>query len=222
MGKRGYFTLLPFVFFLSTTYGQSKVAPCDCPETPYTGTKADTAFHLSNGRTIVLCGYKDPDLKPTAFSEFVLSVCGQDTILGFWGAVLTCRLKVDKDTLLIEELQNFPIGKNFKNQEAVWKTEKFYFDNQKVCRKIVINRQIRKYTKAEIKSILSAYETAKFGIDDSKLILANQLFIATISGNKQARQYFKDFEKKFGALSGELAETYHGLAAMLVLWDQEM
>lgn len=30
--------------------------------------------------------------RPTTFSEFILAVCGQDTTIDFWGAVLTCRL----------------------------------------------------------------------------------------------------------------------------------
>lgn len=194
---------------------------CDCPQTQYAGTKADTTFHLSNGKTIALCGYKNPDSKPTTFSEFILSVCGQDTIIDFWGAVLTCRMKVKKDTLLVDELQNLPTGKNFKYQETVWTTEKIYFSGQKVVRKLVVNRQIRKYNKDEIKSVLKTYDTAKSGLDDNKMVIANKLFIATISGDKKARQYFKEFKNKFETLDGVFAEEYSDLTAMLELWDSK-
>ena len=194
---------------------------CECPQTQYAGTKADTTFHLSNGKTIVLCGYKNPDSKPTTFSEFILSVCGQDTIIDFWGAVLTCRLKVNKDTLFVDELQNLPTGKNFKYQETVWTTEKIYFSGQNVVKKLVVNRQIRKYTEDEIQTALKSYETAKSGLDDNKMVIANKLFIATISGDKKARKYLKEFNDKFGILDGAFKEEYSDLTAMLELWDRK-
>ena len=206
---------------LPAVYGQIKKNSCDCPKTQFAGTKADETFNLSNGKTIVLCGYKNRGSNPTTFSEFILSVCGQDTIIDFWGAVLTCRLKVHKDTLLIAQLENLPTGKNFKYQENVWKTEKIYFRGQKVVRKIIPNRQIRKYNQNEIKAVLKIYETAKYGLDDNKMEIANKLFIATISGDKKARQYFKEFKNKFGTLDGEFAEEYSDLTAMLKLWDKE-
>jgi hypothetical protein len=205
---------------LASVHGQTKKTSCDCPKTQYAGTKADTTFHLSNGKTIVLCGYKNPDSKPTTFSEFILAVCGQDTIIDFWSAVLTCRLKVSKDTLLVDDLKNLPTGKNFKYQETVWTTEKLYFRGQKTVRKLVVNRQIRKYNQDEIQTVLKIYETEKQGLDDSKMEIANKLFIATISGDKKARQYFKEFENKFGTFDGAFAEEYCDLTAMLELWDR--
>lgn len=206
---------------LTSVFGQTKKTSCDCPKTQFAGTKADTTFHLSNGKTIVLCGYKNPNSKPTTFSEFILSICGQDTTIDFWGAVLTCRLKVNKDTLLIDQLQNLPTGNNFKFQETVWTTEKLYFSGQKIVRKLVVNRQIRKYNQDEIQSVLKSYEKAKLGLDDSKMEIAKKLFIATISGDKKARQYFMEFKHKFGTLDGAFAEEYSDLKAMLELWDRK-
>src|SRR5690606_31146401 len=101
-------TILMFLLICNTVYGQT----CDCPKTMYAGTKADTIFHLSNGKTIVLCGWKNPNSNPITFSEFILSVCGQDTIIDFWGAVLTCRLKVNADTLFVEQIEKFPDRKS--------------------------------------------------------------------------------------------------------------
>ncbi len=214
-------TIILTFLTLTSIYGQTKNGSCDCPKTQYAGTKADTTFHLSNGKTIVLCGYKNPDSKPTTFSEFILSVCGQDTIIDFWGAVLTCRLKVNKDTLLVDQLQNLPTGKNFKYQETIWTTENIYFSGQKLVRKLVVNRRIRKYSQDEIQSVLKTYEKAKTGLDDSKMEIANKLFIATISGDKKARQYFNEFKSKFGTLDGAFAEEYSDLTAMMELWDRK-
>jgi hypothetical protein len=206
---------------LTSAFGQENKVACDCPKTQYAGTKSDTTFHLSNGKTIVLCGYKNPDSKPTTFSEFILAVCGEDTIIDFWGAVLTCRLKVNKDTLLVDQLQKLPTGKNFKFQETIWTTEKIYFSGQKLVRKLEVNRQIKKYCQDEIQTVLKTYETAKPVPDDSKMEIANKLFIATISGDKKARQYFKEFKSKFGTLDGAFTEEYGDLTAMLELWDRK-
>ena len=209
------------VLTLSSAFGQSEKVSCDCPKTQFAGTKTDTTFHFSNGQTIVLCGYKNPDSKPTTFSEFVLAVCGQDNIIDFWGAVLTCRLKVNKDTLLVDELRNLPTGPNFKFQETVWTTDKIYFIGQKTFRKLIVNRQIAKYNRDEVKAVLKEYETGKLGLDADKMEMVNRLFIATISGDKTARQYFKEFKTKFGTLDGAFQEEYVELTKMLELWDKK-
>jgi len=206
---------------LTSGYGQTNKAICNCPKTQYAGIKADTTFHLSNRKTIVLCGFKNTDTKPITFSEFVLSVCGQNKIIDFWDSEQTCRLKVVKDTLLVQELQNLPNGKNFKTQEAIWTIEKIYFNGQKLVRKLAVNRQIRKYSQNEIQTVLKNYETAKRGLDENKMLIANKLFIATISGDKKARQYFEEFKNKFGTLDGAFAEEYSDLTAMLTLWDKK-
>ena len=86
---------------------------------------------------------------------------------------------------------------------------------------LLINRQIRTYSQGEIQSVLKTYETAKTGLDDSKMEMANKLFVATISNSKKARHYFKEFKSKFGTLDGAFAEEYNDLTAMLALWDRK-
>ena len=104
---------------------------------------------------------------------------------------------------------------------TVWTTEKIYFSGQNVIRKLVVNRQIRRYNKVEIQSVLKSYETAIPGFDDSKMEIAYKLFIASISSDKKARQYFKEFKNKFGTLDGSFAEQYNDLTTMLELWDRK-
>ena len=111
------------------------------------------------------------------------SVFGQDSIIDFWDATLTCRLKVKKDTLIVERLENLPIGKNFVFQEAVWTIEKIYFNGQNIIRRILVKLQ----------TVLKAFETAQPSIDSKTMEIANKLFIATISGSKTARLYFLTF-----------------------------
>ena len=209
------------VLIFPSIFGQVQKVVCDCPKTQFAATKADTAFLLSNGRTIVLCGYKIPKSQPTTYSEFVLAVCGQDTIIDFWNAALTCRLQTNKDTLLIDQLISLPTGENFTFQETVWSTEKVFFSGQDVVRKSLINRQIRKYTTSETQNVLKTYERAKAGFDESIMVIANKLFMASISGDTKARQYFTDFKTKFGPLDGAFAEEHNALTAMMSQFDKE-
>lgn len=220
MSRLGILTILSILTF-TAGFAQTKKVTCDCPKTLYAGTKADTTFYLSNGKAIVLCGYRNPGSKPINFSEFILAVCGQDTIIDFWSAVQTCRLKVNKDTLFVEQIENLPTGKDFQYQETVWTTEKIYFKGQYLKRELAVNRQITKYNQNEIKQALKSYETAKTGLDENKMKIANKLFIATISGSRTARQYFKEFGTKFGILDGASLEEYNDLISMLILWDHQ-
>ena len=185
------------------------------------GQRPDTSFHFSNNKTIILCGYKNPDSKPTTFSEFILSICGQDTIVDFWGAILTCRLKFEQDTLVIEDVRNLPTAIDRKYESTTWTIEKIYFANGRLFRQYTTNRQIRKYSQKEIQQTITEYETANPDLDDSKMELANRLFISAISGNKKARQYFSDFNTKFGTLDGAYSEEYKDLTSMLELWDEK-
>ncbi|WP_374540235.1 hypothetical protein [Flavobacterium sp.] len=213
--------LICLIFFtFGFGFGQNKNLKCDCPKTQFAGEKADTIFYLANNKSIVLCGFKNPNRKPATYSEFILAICGQDTIIDFWGAVLTCRLRVSKDTLLIDQLQNLPTGKDFGSQETIWMTEKIYFNGHKTLRKSFVNRQITKYNAAQIKQVLQAYLLAKPAIDESKMEIASKLFIATLSGDKIARQYFAEFKTKF-ILDGAFAEEYNDLTLMLKQWDEK-
>ena len=120
---------------------------------------------------------------------------------------------IDFKTYQLEKISNF--------KKTVWTTEKLYFSGQKIVRNLEINRQIRKYNQDEIQSVLKTYETAKYGLDDSKMEIANKLFIATISGDNRARQYLIEFKNKFGAVDGAFAEEYSDLTSMLEQWDKK-
>ena len=110
-------TLRPFLLLLlfSLPFDQRAVAQgnCHCPQTVYAGTTADTVFHLVDGRSIALCGYRDPQDSLPTFSGFILAACGGDSIIGFWGATSACRLQVAGDTLVVQELKMFPVGPHY-------------------------------------------------------------------------------------------------------------
>lgn len=218
-------TLSIFLTFASVASAQVKKTGCNCPGNTMAaieaGNRPDTAFHFSNGSTVILCGYQHEGGSPAIFSEFILSVCGEDEIIDFWDAMLTCRLRFDKDTLFVEDIRPLPTGEQLAYEEHVWTTEQIYFRGGEIVRQLQINSQIRKYDRSEIQMVLEQYETAAPGLDDAKMTLANKLFLAAISGDKKARQYFLAFRTRFGTLDGAFSEEYSDLAAMLELWDEK-
>lgn len=213
-------TLLLSFLYGSCLFGQKSQSSCLCPQTNLTDSIVQESYHFSNGKTIVLCGYQNTDDKQVSYSEFVLSVCASDTIIDFWGAVLTCRLSMLNDTLIIEELHLLPTGKKFTFEETVWTIEKVFFQGEKLIRKREVNQQIEHYSKREIETVLTQYQSLPSELIDQKMNYAYQLFMATISGNQTARDYFTDFPNKCDILDGAYKEEYNELKSMLELWDE--
>jgi hypothetical protein len=220
--KQGLLTVL-LVFIVCFSFAQSKHAECGCPKSTFDNTKADTIFRLSNGKTIALCGYRDKDIAEQDgklfFSEFVLSVCGDNKIIKFWGAVEECQLRVVKDTLLVETMVNLPTGKNMAFKWTVWTIEHIYFVKGKPVKDFAVNRQIPKYNQQQMASALKQYEQAKKEISDANMEISDKLFISAISGSQKARSYLSAFKYRFGVLDGAYAEWYNDVMRMLKLWD---
>ena len=128
--------LLAMLFSLMSGSLHAQTQTCNCPGNEFgypKAKKADTVFHLSNGKSIALCGFKDTEVAPgrTFYSEFVLAACGEDHVIKFWGAVLDCQLRVHKDTLIVETLDSLPTGENMRYKWTVWAIERIYFKDGK-------------------------------------------------------------------------------------------
>lgn len=218
--KQLILTIFLVVLVYSISFGQAKITNSVSPKTTLAGTKPDTTFNFSNGKSIDLCGYVNPGT-PKTYSEFVLTVCGQDTIIDFWGAVKTCKIKVKNDTLFVENLYILPVGQSFKSKEIVWITDQIYFEGSKTARKKIINKAIPLYDKVKIESVLTEYKTSIPDVNERRMDILTKLFVATISGNNEARLSFNDFQTKFGTLDGEYSEQYIELKEMLLQWDNK-
>lgn len=214
-----------FVFLLTlgltiNSLGQTPDKECNCPPNKFANTKPekpDAIFTLTKGR-IVLCGYAENKNNERLFSEFVLAVCGQDTVIDFWDALTVCRVTTDKDVLKIEELKNLPTGDNLTFVETVWRIEKISLKSGQVERSSELNRKIRKYDQREIKMVLTEYESLNRKLTYDDMDLVYKLFMAAISGNQTARNYLTD-ETRFDTLDGAFAEDYKELIAMLRNWE---
>jgi len=219
--KFPHFLLLVFIPFAA--FSQQKKSDCGCPISKFAETKADTVFHLSRKKSIVLCGYNVKDIikGKKLFSEFVLSVCGSDTIIKFWGAVLVCDVKTSGDTLLVQTIYELPVGKSMQYQQTVWTTEHIYFKNDKLFRDSVINSGLRKYTPQQISGVLDLYNRLPNENNDSTSDLADKLLVSTMSGSKKARACLVNFGKKFSALDGVYLEDYDTKIRMLNAWEKQ-
>jgi hypothetical protein len=215
--------LFALLFWLITgsSYAQTPTPTCNCPPnlSSPVAKKADTVFHLSNGRSIALCGGNDTIDGKTFYSEFVIAACGENHIIKFWSAVQLCQLRVIKDTLFAEEMVDLPTGKNRSVQYVVWTIEPIYFVKNKPVHAFKVNRKIRRYTPREIAATLSEYKHAKGQPNDTTMEIADKLFVSTISGSQKARTYLINFKKKFGPLDGLYAEWYDDVRRRLKLWE---
>ncbi|MFD2966428.1 hypothetical protein [Sphingobacterium bambusae] len=194
---------------------------CHCPENKFASTEADTVFRFSSHEGIALCGYRLQDEGQMLFSEFVLTVCGTDTIIDFWDALELCDVSLEDDTLYVNHITSLPTGDNFALVPQIFLIERMYFLNGKLLRTKDVNRTVSTYEPAQIEQVLTAYRQIDSRLDDKTMLLANMLYVATISGSEEARRYFSEFDNRFEELDGAYAEEYHFLQRLLQAWDSD-
>jgi hypothetical protein len=216
---------LALLLMISCFASAQKSAPvCKCPKTFWVaaGAKPAKIFHFSNNRSIGLYGGADTEIikGKTLYSEFVLAACGAKKIIKFWGAMLTCDVKMANDTLYVNTLYPFPIGKAMKPHYIPWTIELIYFTGSEATRDSLINPNIPKYTPAQIARVFSQYQHTPNANNDTTIDLAEKLFISTLSGSKKAKYYLLNFHKKFTTLDGVYQEEYDTIMRMLKLWEK--
>lgn len=208
-----------FLLFVSfNAFSQSKKALCNCAKNDFAPSNAEKNYSLANGKIISLCGYKNAKSYPISYSEFVLSECGKKEIIDFWGANFTGEISVDKNTLIIKQLESLPTGKDFIYEHNWWSTEKINFEKDELKREIIINRNIKKYTLTQQKKAIVNYKNAPIEVNEHTMEVLDQIFMAIISGNKEARIYFSTFKEHFD-LQGANSYIYRLLTDMLNDWD---
>lgn len=208
---------LSLILFMNGYVIHAQSATCDCD-----GTKPDTIFRLSNNKSFLLCGGHRGVLRMNGnltFNDFVLNVCGTQQEIDFSEGALAYLVRVEKDTLFVEEIGRLPVGKEFQYEETIWQVERFYFQNNKLARTISPVPGIRKYSAAEIKTVISKYESSPQLSDKESSDLFYRLFVSTISGDVKANKYFFQFQDKFGPLDGVYAEEYNLLCKIMRLYS---
>src|SRR5699024_11017680 len=137
----------------------------------------------------------------------------------FWGAIYRYHVNLKQDTLLISRIEYLPVGKNFKQKEVRWRTEKLSFKGSKVVRHKMVNRAIPRYNSHQIQLVLQDYAQAPKQPEKEYDKLMGKLFVATLSGSKEARQdLFSMKNLTIGAAGGEYQDR---LIRMLYLWEAQ-
>lgn len=200
---------------------ESKTKCKACVESMYAETEPDTVFDFSGGHRLLICGGSEVQDRKKFYSEFVISECGNKTLIGFWGAVEKYEVEYIEDTLKLSKIELLAVGKNRELIEKTWLTESFFYQDNKLQRVKKFNPKI-KYSTNEIERTLREFEATAWKIQieaseeytEDKLRLANRLMIAAISGSKKAERYFMDFYSKFRP-DGAYSEWYHEMESLL-------
>ncbi|MBX0332690.1 hypothetical protein K3G39_05520 [Pontibacter sp. HSC-14F20] len=75
-----------------------------CAASTFAGQEPDTAFIISNGSKLLLCSYSESQNGKKIYSEFVLSECGNDSIIDFWSAVEAYEILLGQDILQLQKV----------------------------------------------------------------------------------------------------------------------
>jgi hypothetical protein len=210
------FTLL-FLLISFACCSQIPNKDCVCSKNEYVTKKIpDTIFTFSNHKSIYVCGFREIQNKKLVYSEFVIGTCGEDTILGFWGALKNCSIFRNQDTVMVGEFSRLPVGDKFSIKQTILIANRFYYSSNSLVRDTIINSNIRKYSTTEIQKVLMEYERFKIAKDKNGVSLLNKLFVATISGSGKAEKWFYEMGEINN--NGELSELYDELNELLRVW----
>lgn len=190
---------------------------CDCPPGERSASpKPDTVFLFSNGRQIALCGYHNKDERGTALPAFALSVCSAGKTLGWWKAEGRYSIAMHEDTLYVDELIRLPAGDNMSELETVWATDRIWMEKSQVIRQFAVRRDLPVYTQPQITEVLASFETSDDRSPRFTIELAKRLFVAMLSGDKKAGEYFAVIRNRLEA-DAVLLNEYEDLSAKLIL-----
>ncbi|MFC6997924.1 hypothetical protein [Rufibacter roseus] len=194
-----------------------------CAASSFAGSEPEIFFDFANGKRVLICGGSDSLEGKQIFTDFVISECGRDSVLGFWSAVENYEVDFSHDTLMLKKIEALALGRNFELINFHWLTEFFYYKGNELQKKVRINPEVS-YNQKKIEQTLVVFEKTNWHTQigssevdaQEKMQLANRLMLAAVSGSEIAEEYFKDFEKRFQP-DGHFAEWYDEMAEMIEL-----
>ena len=215
--------LFILIFLLSLSYSV-RSQNCYCPTDELgvvnpTG-EAVKIFLFSNNIKLGLCGYVEVEKRDTIYSEFNLFECGQKKPIEEWDATESCKIKKIKDTLLIQDLYLLPVGNDFNLIWVPFYIHKFCFKKSVLYEVKYFRKDIKKYSKTQIKKVFEEYKKLSKGNYEHTLEVASMLFWAYVSGSKEAESYLKEVQKKFGPFDGAIAEEWDDVWATYKHWKR--
>ncbi len=211
--------IILLLFFSYTVFSQN----CHCPSgQPFceNGTPIKV-FLFSNKKSLGICGYLEVKHKDTTYSGIALYKCGENKIIDDWGEIQSCKVRKVADTLLIEELYGLPIGENFNEVSIPFYINKYFFKVNDLQQKGYYRKDIKKYSKAQIRQVLEKYKKLRKENSEHNVAVANMLFWAYVSGSKEAEVYLKSMPEKIGPFDGAIAEEWDDISATYEHWKEK-
>ncbi len=170
---------------------------------------ANQTFDFKNGNKIALCGEANEE---NSYSEFIISVCKNDSILEDWtnDATVSSKINFNNDTLAIEELYGIPNGKNKEVQWLPFYITKYYYVQNIMTKSSYYKKSLKKYSQKEIDEVLTNfYKTSDKGENmDEHLKAVNQLFWAYYSGSQEAEKQLDKLKSKYQTYDGGVSEEF--------------
>ena len=210
--------VLLFLTLASWLPAQDAKAPCSCVVSRYNdrGT-ADTSFTFRNGRTLVLCGNREESDGEVSFTDFTLNACGARDILGHWGAVASCKLRMQGNELTIQRIVNLPVGREFGYIPIVLFIDRISMAARTPRMTTALNSKARRYGRAEINAVIAEYEASPHAVGDKTEEQMFKLFVCALSGSAKGTKQFQSFDRDTPGLEGELKTAYEELKGLLRL-----
>ncbi len=171
-------------------------------------------FNIGGKDRLVVNGWCEVDKNDTVYSEFVLFECGSERNLGEWSALDPSRIRQLRDTLIVEDLDWLPVGKDFKYEYVTLFVNKYYCGKEGAKVIKTLSNSYRKYTRAQIEHVYKEYSMLTKGNFERNIEVADMLLWAYVSGDAKAEEYFRTIESKFGPFDGAIAESWHDALAI--------
>lgn len=207
---RWLFTVLVFISACNIPEAKKIKPPvCRCPvEINNAGGIPETIFSFSNGKAIALwtrANQKDSFPGSLTYSDFVISECDTDIIIGSWGNRAPCTIEISADTLIVKQLSLIALSPKLDMVHIPWLIARFYYHNNKLQSDKQFNDEIH-YSAEQINRAFEHLDTTKWRthkqLGESKqayrmMRFASQMMVATISGSSKAEVYFYKVKEQF-------------------------
>lgn len=193
-----------------------EITNCTCKN--WGGSKLPLFVFPLTTQTIEVCASSKKEISENEIeiSETRISNCSTGKTLLEIGAIDYAILELNKNTLTVKKLKNLPIGKNWSFVKTPIRTWTLDLESN--------NPNFK-----EASGLVPPYVSNDQSINLVSQVKANppndagefeglmfKLFVAAISGNREAEQLFRNHREKFGiVLDGSVAEDFSQLRSML-------
>ncbi len=168
-------------------------------------------FDFSNGKSVSICGYKNPDSKynELLISEFNIFDCLNGKQFVEYGAMENCLIKTEKDTIKIQLLKFLPIGENWK-WTSIKVAEQIIIPDLNDLKISELNASYSpiRINNGQQRDFLNSLKNGQgFGEDWEENI--GKLEVLSLSGNDKAWEILKNYEEFTGQQTdGAIAEMW--------------